>query len=170
MTNPTPKVAFIMGSDSDLPIFKKAHGILTAFGVDFDIEVLSAHRTPELLAAYLEREEAHIDLILAAAGKAAHLPGVVASHSVKPVIGIPVYAKDLGGNDALLSIAQMPPGIPVATVGIDAGENAALLAVEILGLKYPHLVEAMKAYRSTMKEKVRTKNAAVKEEVATWTK
>lgn len=121
-----------MGSESDLKIAEKAVNILKEFGVEFEVRVASAHRTPELVEEIVKNSKA--DVFIAIAGLAAHLPGVVASLTTKPVIAVPVDAK-LDGLDALLSSVQMPPGIPVATVGIDRGENAAILALEILALK-----------------------------------
>lgn len=160
-----PKVAIIMGSDSDLPIVLKTIKILKEFKVDFEIRVLSAHRTPETTAIYAKKaEESGFELIIAAAGKAAHLPGVLAAYTVLPVIGIPVKSSTLDGMDSLLSIVQMPSGIPVATVGIDAAENAGLLAVEILSLKYEYLKEAMKSYRKKMQEDVAKKDEKIRSE------
>lgn len=125
-------ICIIMGSESDLKIAEKAVNILKEFGVEFEVRVASAHRTPELVEEIVKNSKA--DVFIAIAGLAAHLPGVVASLTTKPVIAVPVDAK-LDGLDALLSSVQMPPGIPVATVGIDRGENAAILALEILALK-----------------------------------
>ncbi|NPA80307.1 MAG: 5-(carboxyamino)imidazole ribonucleotide mutase [Thermotogae bacterium] len=151
------RVALIVGSTSDLTIVKEAYEMLRDFNVDVEVRVLSAHRTPEELKAYVkEAEEKGIEVFIAAAGKAAHLPGVIASLTTLPVIGLPVPAKYLYGVDALLSIVQMPPGIPVATVGVGEARNAALLAVQILSLKYDSLRASLKDYRERLRRKVLT--------------
>ena len=138
------RVAVLSGSASDKAVVDDVVSILTRFGVEHEAKVLSAHRNREQLEKYLERSEA--DVFIAIAGLAAHLPGVIASATLRPVIGVPVAAK-LGGLDALLSIVQMPPGVPVGAVGIDNGRNAALLAVEILGLSDAGLRERLAEYR-----------------------
>ena len=156
------KVAVILGSKSDLPLVEGCIKTLKEFGIDYDLKIISAHRTPELLEEYLKSSDA--DLFIAAAGYAAHLPGVIASKTLKPVIGIPLDTSPLmGGLDALLSIVQMPPGIPVATVtvGKAGGTNAAVLAVQILSLKYPQLEEKLKEYRQKMKEKIYKANEEI---------
>jgi 5-(carboxyamino)imidazole ribonucleotide mutase len=146
------KAAIIFGSRSDEAVMKKAAGVLREFGVDFTAHVLSAHRTPELLRETLKRLESEgVEVIIAGAGLAAHLPGLIASLTILPVIGVPVSSGGLGGMDALLSIVQMPKPIPVATVGVDNGANAAYLACQILSLKYPSLGEALLAYRTKIK-------------------
>jgi len=150
-----PKVGILLGSKSDLPYIEGCIKTLKELGVDYEVKIASAHRTPELVEEFVKREE--FELFIAAAGYAAHLPGVVASKTTKPVIGIPIDSSNLmGGLDALLSIVQMPPGIPVATVtvGKAGGTNAAVLAAQILALKYPQLAEKLKAYRQKMKEKI----------------
>jgi len=150
-----PKVGILLGSKSDLPYIEGCIKTLKELGVDYEVKIASAHRTPELVEEFVKREE--FELFIAAAGYAAHLPGVVASKTTKPVIGIPIDSSNLmGGLDALLSIVQMPPGIPVATVtvGKAGGTNAAVLATQILALKYPQLAEKLKAYRQKMKEKI----------------
>jgi len=153
--NKNPKVAVIMGSDSDLPIVSKAIKVLKEFNVDFEARVISAHRTPDRASQFAkEAEAAGFDVIIAAAGKAAHLPGVLAAYTTLPVIGIPIKSSALDGMDALLSIVQMPSGIPVATVGIDGAENAGLLAVEMLSIKYEHLRKALKFRREKMAQEV----------------
>lgn len=158
-----PKVAVIMGSDSDLPIVSKAIKILKEFNVDYDVRVLSAHRTPDATAEYAkESEKAGFEVIIAAAGKAAHLPGVIAAYTILPVIGIPIKSSTLDGMDSLFSIVQMPPGIPVATVGIDGAENAGLLAIKILSLKHEVLKEALHLYRQKMREKVFKKDEKIR--------
>ena len=149
------KVAVILGSKSDLPLIEGCIKTLREFEVDFDVKIISAHRTPELLEKYLSESDAEV--FIAAAGYAAHLPGVIASKTLKPVIGIPLDTSPLmGGLDALLSIVQMPPGIPVATVtvGKAGGTNAAILAVQMLSLKFPQLKEKLKEYRNKMREKI----------------
>jgi len=148
-------VALIVGSTSDLPVVKEAYDLLRTFGVDVEVRVLSAHRTPEALKEYvMEADERGVEVFVAAAGKAAHLPGVVAAYTTKPVIGLPIPAKHLYGIDALLSIVQMPPGVPVATVGVGEARNAALLSVQILSLKYGELAERLREYREGMRRKV----------------
>jgi len=146
------KVAIIFGSQSDKPVVKKAADVFREMGVDFSAHVLSAHRVPELLSETLKRLEAEgTEVIIAAAGLAAHLPGVIASQTLIPVIGLPISSGGLGGLDALLSIVQMPRPIPVATVGVDNAANAAHLACQILALKYPDLREKLASARKKMK-------------------
>ncbi len=147
------RVSVILGSTSDTEAVKPAVDLLKEFGVSIDVKVLSAHRTPDELVAYVRGAEEDVDVFITAAGLSAALPGVVAAHTVKPVIGMPVKAGALVGVDALLSMVQMPPGVPVATVGINGAKNAALLAVEILSLKYPKLAESLREYRRRQKEK-----------------
>ena len=134
-----PKVGIIIGSQSDRPVIEKAEKQLRAFGIDYAVTVASAHRTPKKVEAYAKSAEKKYDLIIAAAGMAAALPGTVAAHTTLPVIGIPIHSPALSGHDALFSIVQMPPGVPVASVAIDGGKNAAILAAQILALKYPKL-------------------------------
>ena len=166
MDEKRPKVAVIMGSDSDLPIVRKTINVLKRFNVDFEVNIMSAHRTPEIVVEYVKNADKNgIDLFIGAAGKAAHLPGVLAAYTVKPVIGLPIKSSTLDGMDSLLSIVQMPSGIPVATVAIDGGENAGLLAVQILALKYPELVEKLYAHKEKMKQDVIEKNNKIKQEV-----
>lgn len=138
------RVSVIMGSESDRDVGEKAQAILEEFGVDYELKVYSAHRTPKALVEYVESSDASV--YIAIAGLSAALPGVIAAHTLKPVIGVPKDAK-LGGLDALLSIVQMPPGVPVACVGIDNARNAALLAIEILSLSDGTLMEKMRDYR-----------------------
>jgi 5-(carboxyamino)imidazole ribonucleotide mutase len=146
------KVAIIFGSLSDKPVMKKAAEVLRSFGVDFSAWVISAHRAPQLLRETVEGIEAErSELIIAGAGLAAHLPGVIASLTVLPVIGVPIDSGGLGGLDALLSIVQMPKPIPVAVVGVNNAANAAYLAVEMLSLKYPELRDRLNAFRDTVK-------------------
>ncbi len=161
-----PKAAVIMGSDSDLPVVKKAIEVLKAFEVDYEVNVISAHRTPDRAAEYAKKaEENGFEVIIAAAGKAAHLPGVLAAFTTLPVIGVPIKSSVLDGLDSLLSIVQMPSGIPVATVAVDGAENAGLLAVQILSVKYGNLKDKLKAYKEKMKQDVIKKDEKVKEEV-----
>jgi len=142
------KVLVAMGSKSDSHIAEKVTQVLDEFGISYDVEVSSAHRNPKKVEELAKKD---YDVFITIAGLSAALPGVIASHTTKPVIGVPVSAK-LGGLDALLSIAQMPPGIPVATVGIDNGKNAALLAIEILALKDESLKRKLEEYRERMRE------------------
>ncbi|MBQ4110570.1 MAG: 5-(carboxyamino)imidazole ribonucleotide mutase [Clostridia bacterium] len=159
-----PKVAIIMGSDSDFDALKPAIKFLKEYGVEVDVNVMSAHRTPDLAKDYAKNAEDNgVDVIIAAAGKAAHLPGVLAAFTTIPVIGVPIKASVLDGMDALLAIVQMPAGIPVATVAIDGSKNAAILAVQILSLGYPELRAKLKAFKEQMKEEVIEKNKKVKE-------
>jgi len=149
------KVGILLGSKSDLPYIEGCVKTLKELGIGYEVKVASAHRTPELVEEFVRRED--FDLFIAAAGYAAHLPGVVASKTTKPVIGIPVDSSPLmGGLDALLSIVQMPPGIPVATVtvGKAGGVNAAVLAAQMLALRYPEIEERLRAYRQKMREKI----------------
>ncbi|MBQ2063105.1 MAG: 5-(carboxyamino)imidazole ribonucleotide mutase [Firmicutes bacterium] len=149
------KAAIIMGSKSDYPVVEKAEDILKEFGVDYELRVLSAHRTPRQAEEFARTaEDRGVEVIIAAAGKAAHLAGVIAGNTPVPVIGIPMKTSDLGGMDSLLSVVQMPKGIPVATVAIGGAENAALLAVQILSVKYPELRTAFKAYKDKMEQDI----------------
>lgn len=142
-------VSLILGSERDRSIGDVIYNLLREFGVNVEYRILSAHRNPKKLAEYVESCKA--DVFVAVAGLSAALPGFIASHTLKPVIGVPRNVK-LEGIDSLLSIVQMPPGIPVACVGIDSGENAALLAIEILSLKYPELKEKLAEYRKRKAE------------------
>jgi 5-(carboxyamino)imidazole ribonucleotide mutase len=161
-----PKVAVIMGSDSDLPVVRKAVEVLKAFEVDFEVSVMSAHRTPDRAAEYAKNAENNgFEVIVAAAGKAAHLPGVLAAFTTLPVIGIPIKSSTLDGLDSLLSIVQMPSGIPVATVAVDGAENAGLLAIQILSVKYGFLRDKLKAYKEKMRQDVIKKDEKIKGEV-----
>lgn len=153
------KVGILMGSDSDLPVMKEAAEIFESFEIPYEISIISAHRTPEKALEYAKTaEERGIEVIIAGAGGAAHLPGVIAALTTLPVIGVPIKSKTLDGLDSLLSIVQMPAGIPVATVAINSAKNAALLAVHILSIKYPEIREKLKAYREKMKKTVIEKN------------
>ncbi|MGL5440511.1 MAG: 5-(carboxyamino)imidazole ribonucleotide mutase [Filifactoraceae bacterium] len=145
------KVSIIIGSVSDFDKVKSACDFLKEMEVDFDLRALSAHRTSEELESYIGKVEIEVDLFIAAAGKAAHLPGVIASKTLKPVIGIPIKSSATEGMDALLSIVQMPPGVPVATVAIDGAKNAAILACQILALKYDCVEAKMRSFKNSMK-------------------
>ncbi|MGE5416158.1 MAG: 5-(carboxyamino)imidazole ribonucleotide mutase [Acidobacteriota bacterium] len=153
-----PKVAIMMGSDSDLQIMKDAADILKKFGVEYEVAILSAHRVPHDTASFADSaEERGLQVIIAGAGGAAHLAGVVAAHTTVPVIGVPIMSKTLSGVDSLYSIVQMPKGIPVATVAINGSANAALLAIQILAISDPELRAKINEYRHRMAEEVRVK-------------
>ncbi|WP_373599902.1 5-(carboxyamino)imidazole ribonucleotide mutase [Paraclostridium bifermentans] len=148
------KVAVVMGSKSDYPKLEKGIELLEMFGIEVVARALSAHRTPNQLMTFLKEIEEDTDVIIAAAGKAAHLPGVIASHTLKPVIGLPIKSSTMDGLDSLLSIVQMPQGIPVATVTIDSGINAALMSAQIMSIKYPVIKDKLINYRKEMELKV----------------
>ncbi|MGN0711852.1 MAG: 5-(carboxyamino)imidazole ribonucleotide mutase [Anaerovoracaceae bacterium] len=149
------KVAIVMGSKSDYPVVQKAEDILKEFGVEYETRIISAHRTPGVAEEFAKTaEERGIEVIIAAAGKAAHLAGVLAATTPLPVIGIPMKSSTLDGLDSLLSVVQMPKGVPVATVAIDGAENSALLAVQMLSIKYPELRGKMKAYKVKMEQDI----------------
>jgi 5-(carboxyamino)imidazole ribonucleotide mutase len=151
-------VGIIMGSDSDLPVLKDAAKILEEFGIGFEITIVSAHRTPQRMFDYAKRaEERGLEVIIAGAGGAAHLPGMVAAITNLPVIGVPVKTSALNGLDSLLSIVQMPGGIPVATVAINNAKNAGILAAHILGIKYPEIRKKIADYKQAMKAEVEKK-------------
>ncbi len=150
----TPKVSIIMGSTSDLPVMEKAAALLDEFNIPFEINALSAHRTPKEVELFATQAASKgIQVIIAAAGMAAHLPGVIASMTTLPVIGVPIKAS-LDGMDALLAIVQMPPGIPVATVGINGAQNAAILAVQMMSAGDPALQVKLAAYKDNLKRKI----------------
>ncbi|MDD3196623.1 MAG: 5-(carboxyamino)imidazole ribonucleotide mutase [Paludibacter sp.] len=156
-----PKVSIIMGSTSDLPVMEKAAALLNEFNIPFEINALSAHRTPKEVEAFATKaRENGIQVIIAAAGMAAHLPGVIASMTTLPVIGVPINA-GMDGMDALLSIVQMPPGIPVATVGVNGALNAALLAVQIMATADTDLQDKLAAYKENLKTKIVEANKAL---------
>lgn len=160
-----PQVLIIMGSDSDLPVVEETAKILKEFGIPYEMTIASAHRTPELvLKLASEAEKKGIEILIAAAGAAAHLAGVVASHTILPVIGIPINSSPLQGIDSLLSTVQMPPGIPVATmaVGKAGAKNAAIFAAQILARKDRKIVLRLKTYRKKMSTEVIKKAAALK--------
>lgn len=161
-----PKVAVIMGSDSDFPVLKDCIKLLKEFGVDVEAMVCSAHRTPDKAAEFARNaEENGFDVIIAAAGKAAHLPGVLAAYTPLPVIGLPIKSSTMDGLDSLLSIVQMPPGVPVGTVAINGADNAALLAIQIMSVGYKELREKMKEYKRKLVNKVEKKNLALQEKL-----
>lgn len=158
-----PIVSIIMGSTSDLPIMEKAAKLLDELQVPFEMNALSAHRTPEAVEQFAKNAKGRgIQVIIAAAGMAAHLPGVIAASTTVPVIGVPIKST-LEGMDALLAIVQMPPGIPVATVGINAAMNAAILAVQMLSLADNELAERFTAYKENLKKKIEKANEELKE-------
>ena len=158
------KVGVVMGSDSDLPVVKKAMDTLTEYGVPFEVHVYSAHRTPEQSKDFAQNAKANgFGAIICAAGKAAHLAGAVAANTTLPVIGIPVKSSTLDGMDALLSTVQMPAGIPVATVAIDGAVNAALLSIQMLAIEDASLAAKLDAKRASDANTVRAKNAKIEE-------
>lgn len=151
-------VGIVMGSDSDMPVMAKAADILEQLGISYEMTIISAHREPDVFFEYAKSaEEKGFKVIIAGAGMAAHLPGMCAAIFPMPVIGIPMSGKNLEGVDALYSIVQMPPGIPVATVAIDGGANAAILAAKILATSDPELLQKLKDYTAEMKETVQKK-------------
>jgi 5-(carboxyamino)imidazole ribonucleotide mutase len=163
MTTAKPVVGIIMGSDSDWPTLQPAADICRQFGVPYEVQVVSAHRTPARMAQYARAAERRgLRVIIAGAGGAAHLPGMTASFTVLPVIGVPVESPALKGMDSLLSIAQMPGGIPVATMAIGGGKNAGLMAMAILGASDARLRRRLAAYRATLAKESRTKGTALR--------
>jgi 5-(carboxyamino)imidazole ribonucleotide mutase len=155
-----PSVGIIMGSDSDLPVMQEAAKVLEELGVSFEMTIVSAHRTPERLYEYSRTaHDRGLKVIIAGAGGAAHLPGMVAAISPLPVIGVPVKSSALSGEDSLLSIVQMPPGVPVATVAINGARNAGILATQILGTAQPELIERVVAFKQALEEMVMQKVA-----------
>ena len=158
-----PLVGILMGSDSDLPVMEKAAEVLREMGVPFEMDISSAHRLPEKTAHYAKTAKKRgIEVLIAGAGMAAHLAGVLAAHTTLPVIGVPLRSGALEGADALYSTVQMPPGIPVATVGIDGAKNAAYLACEILSIKYPEIAKKLEDFRTKMKKSLEEKSKAFK--------
>ena len=161
------KVGIVMGSDSDLPVMRKAADTLSAFGVPFEVHVLSAHRTPTQAAEFAKNAKANgFGAIIAAAGMAAHLAGVMAAYTTLPVVGVPCKSSNLDGMDALLATVQMPSGVPVATVAINGAVNAALLCCEMFAITDDELAAKLAAKRKADEEKVLEKNAAVMAEFA----
>lgn len=157
------KVAILMGSDSDLETVQGAVDVLSQFGVAHEARVLSAHRTPKQLRAYLE--ECPAQVFIAAAGGAAHLAGVIAAEVTKPVIALPILGKSMNGLDSLLSMVQMPPGVPVACVGVGAAKNAGLLAIQILALSEKPLAEALEQFKASQADEVAKKDAALQQKL-----
>ncbi len=154
-----PLVGIVMGSDSDLPTMQEAAFVLDEFGVPYEMKITSAHRTPNFMAKYSSTAHSRgIKVIIAGAGGAAHLPGMSAAHTPLPVIGVPIRTKSLDGLDSLLSIAQMPGGVPVATVAIGGGKNAGLLAVQILGVGDKTLTRKMIGYKKMLEKESKKKN------------
>ncbi len=147
-------ISIVIGSTSDYPKIKDACAILDEFGVSYDVRALSAHRTGKVLEEYIAQNDSKTDVYIAGAGKAAHLPGVIAASTTKPVIGVPIKSSVLEGMDALLSIVQMPPGVPVATVAIDGAKNAGLLALQMIALKDETVAKKMRDYKRQMEQKV----------------
>jgi len=159
-----PLIGIIMGSDSDLPTMKDAIAVCEQFGVEHEVAIVSAHRTPELMVQYAQQaHQRGLKVIIAGAGGAAHLPGMVASLTPLPVIGVPVPTRNLQGVDSLYSIVQMPGGIPVATVAIGNAKNAGLLAVQIMATHQPELLEKVQKYRQTLSESVIAKQIKLQE-------
>lgn len=151
-------VGIIMGSDSDLPVMKAAAEVLDDFGIKYELTIVSAHRTPDRMFEYASTaEKKGIEVIIAGAGGAAHLPGMAASISPLPVIGVPIETSALKGADSLYSIVQMPAGVPVATVAINNAKNAGILAAQILGIKHPEIREKVKQYKEKLREEVEEK-------------
>ncbi|MDP2969263.1 MAG: 5-(carboxyamino)imidazole ribonucleotide mutase [Deltaproteobacteria bacterium] len=158
-----PLVGILMGSDSDLPVMEKVAEALKEMGVAYEIDISSAHRLPEKTAGYAKTaRERGLEVLIAGAGMAAHLAGVLAAHTTLPVIGVPLKSGALNGVDALYSTVQMPPGVPVATVGIDGAKNAAYLACEILSIKYPEIVKKLEDFRERMRKDLEKKSKALK--------
>lgn len=159
-----PKVGIVMGSDSDLKVMSKAAATLEKFGIDYEMTIISAHRMPDVFFDWAKAAEGKgIKVIIAGAGMAAHLPGMCAAIFPMPVIGIPMHTTSLGGRDSLYSIVQMPTGIPVATVAINGGANAGILAAKILATSDAALLERLKDYSKNLKEQVEAKDARLKE-------
>lgn len=157
-----PKVSIVMGSASDMPVVEKTIKALKDFGVEVEAMVCSAHRTPDIAADFAKNARDNgTDVIIAAAGKAAHLPGVLAAFTTLPVIGLPIKSSFMDGLDSLLSIVQMPSGVPVATVAVNGAENAAILAVQMMSLKYEDLAVKLAEFKKTMEEKVIESNKSI---------
>ena len=158
------KVGIVMGSDSDMPVMAKAADILEKFGIDYEMTIISAHREPDVFFQYAKTaEKKGFKVIIAGAGMAAHLPGMCAAIFPMPVIGIPMHTTSLGGRDSLYSIVQMPSGIPVATVAINGGANAGILAAKILATGDPELLRKVKEYAAELKEQVEAKDAKLQQ-------
>jgi 5-(carboxyamino)imidazole ribonucleotide mutase len=159
-----PLVGILMGSESDLPVMEKATEVLKEMGVDFELEISSAHRLPEKTARYARTARGRgVEVLIAGAGMAAHLAGALASHTTLPVIGVPIRSGSLDGMDALLSTVQMPPGVPVATVGIDGAKNAAYLACQILSIKHPEITKKLEDFRARTRKSLEERSKALKQ-------
>jgi 5-(carboxyamino)imidazole ribonucleotide mutase len=160
-----PLVGIIMGSDSDLPVMEKAAEVLREMQVAYEMDISSAHRLPDKTAEYAKSARARgIEVIIAGAGMAAHLAGVIAAHTTLPVIGVPLKSGALEGVDALYATVQMPSGIPVATVAIDSAKNAAYLACSILSIKYPEITDRLEAFREKTRKRLEEKSAELKKQ------
>lgn len=158
-----PLVGILMGSDSDLPVMKKAAAVLSEMGVAWEMDISSAHRLPDKTAEYARTARKRgLEVLIAGAGMAAHLAGVIAAHTTLPVIGVPLASGAMNGVDALHSTVQMPPGIPVATVAIDGAKNAAYLACEILSIKYPELADNLEKFREETRKSLQKKSEELK--------
>jgi 5-(carboxyamino)imidazole ribonucleotide mutase len=158
-----PLVGILMGSESDLPVMEKAMEVLKEMGVPYEVEISSAHRLPEKTANYARQARKRgIEVLIAGAGLAAHLAGALASHTTLPVIGVPIKSGALEGVDALYSTVQMPPGVPVATVGIDGAKNGAYLACEILSIKYPEIAKKLEDFRRKTRKSLDEKSKVLK--------
>ena len=158
------QVSIVMGSDSDMPVMAKAAGVLEQLGISYEMRIISAHREPDAFFEYAKTAEARgIQVVIAGAGMAAHLPGMCAAIFPMPVIGIPMHTASLGGRDSLYSIVQMPSGIPVATVAINGGANAGLLAAKILATSDDAILQKLKGYSKELKEQVQAKDAKLQE-------
>ncbi|MBA3004577.1 MAG: 5-(carboxyamino)imidazole ribonucleotide mutase [Desulfurivibrio sp.] len=158
-----PLVGILMGSESDLPVMEKAGAVLAEMGIPYEIDISSAHRLPDKTAEYAgTARERGLEVIIAGAGMAAHLAGVIAAHTTLPVIGVPLTSGALHGVDALYATVQMPPGVPVATVAIDGAKNAAYLACEILSIKYPEVAGELEKFRVKTRENLMKKSAELK--------
>jgi 5-(carboxyamino)imidazole ribonucleotide mutase len=159
-----PLVGIVMGSDSDLPVMEEAANVLKEMGIPCEMDISSAHRLPDKTANYARTaRERGLEVLIAGAGMAAHLAGVLAANTTLPVIGVPLKSGALNGADALYSTVQMPPGIPVATVAIDGAKNAAYLACEILSIKYPEVAKKLEDFRSKTRKSLEEKSKALKE-------
>lgn len=164
MRSSAPLVGIVMGSDSDLSIMEKAAEVLREMGVPYEIDIISAHRLPDKTAEYAKlARKRGIEVVIAGAGMAAHLAGVIAAHTTLPVIGVPLKSGALNGVDALYATVQMPPGIPVATVAIDGAKNAAYLACSILSIKYPEYAKKLNTYRDQTRKDIQKKSAKLKQ-------
>ncbi len=158
------QVGIVMGSDSDMPIMSQAADMLEKFGISYEMTIISAHREPDVFFEYAKNAEAKgFKVIIAGAGMAAHLPGMCAAIFPMPVIGIPMHTTSLGGRDSLYSIVQMPSGIPVATVAINGGKNAGILAAKMLSISDPELLQKLKDYKEDLQDEVKAKDARLQE-------